>query len=160
MRKLWFLTTFLAFLALPALAQAPANYAMQCADTITDARGVGRSVGTVVSIAVWDGVTPYAPLGLVLVPYTGQSVFVPPAAPSSVIPGLVFWARLTPAEQAAFETYVGAHPTSLGTFVQILTTQIDLGSALTAQWMAFMVSIGAITAARVAIVLTPTNNGQ
>jgi hypothetical protein len=129
--------------------------------------GTTQPAGTPVGrIVAGPGFTPTSgpgtPAGtaLELVADTGQVLWAAAAPLATVIPGLEFWARLTPAEQNAFMTYVGANPTSLATFVQILTTQINLASALTAQWMAFMVSIGAITALRVAVVLTPTNNGQ
>jgi len=81
-----------------------------------------------------------------------------PAAPRpSVISVQAFWARFTPAEQAAIETAAGTNPAiaQAMTFALVVGQVNLLSGPIVTSWMATLVANGVITAARSAIILTP-----
>ncbi len=79
-----------------------------------------------------------------------------PAKPS-VIPVQAFWARFTAAEQAAIETAAAATPAiAHGMTFALAAGQVNLlGGGVNNTWMPLVVTAGAVTAARSAIILTP-----
>jgi hypothetical protein len=92
--------TFILLACLLAPLGARADiYAETCADTVTDPRCVGQAVGTTIERVPWDGATPFAPPGIILVPYTNQTVVIPAYVPGPTMTFAVFYARLTPTQR-------------------------------------------------------------
>lgn len=79
---------------------------------------------------------------------------VPP--PATQIQAAAFLARFTPVEQAAVQQAALANQQiALGLTMGLAQGYVDLTSPVLAAWMAALVTAGAITAARSAVIMTP-----
>ena len=84
-----------------------AKYVLQCnlAQGCVAADGTTQPNGTYMELISWDGVSPYHPAGMNVVPYTGQTIYVPAAPAPTVLPGWQVWSRFTAQEQIALLSY-------------------------------------------------------
>jgi hypothetical protein len=89
------------------------------------------------------------------VPNTPDPMPTPP--PPTVIPIANFWARFTPAEQSAIETYAttNASIAQAMTFGAVVGMVNLISGPIVTTWMAALVTAGVITSARSTAILTP-----
>jgi hypothetical protein len=77
-------------------------------------------------------------------------------SPPTILQAAAFFARFTPAEQAAIQAAAAASPQiGVGLTLGLAQGYVNLLSPILAGWMAALVAAGAITSARSAVIMTP-----
>jgi hypothetical protein len=81
----------------------------------------------------------------------------PIVAPPTVITTTAFWARFTPSEQTAVQQAAMSNPQIMSEMTfGLMAGQVNLTTGATLQaWMNDLVTAGAITSARMTVILTP-----